>query len=149
MLRGKRQPNVAISHRRYRPYRIIDQPSSSRYNVMQSNTHQMAHHSHKKIKEQRRPTPLHLHLHGPTTLESISTADDEREVMCSQFGITGRSVAVSETGAGKDGAALDAGLETLFFEGQALEFGEFVAVGGALSLMSISCCDGDGGVIYT
>lgn len=39
---------------------------------------------------------------------------------------------VGEAGGGEDGAALDAGLEALFLEGEALEVGEGEAVGGAL-----------------
>jgi len=41
-------------------------------------------------------------------------------------------VGVGEAGGGEDGAALDAGLEALLFEGEALEVGEGEAVGGAL-----------------
>jgi len=41
-------------------------------------------------------------------------------------------VGVCKAGGREDGAALDAGLQTLFFQGEALEVREGEAVGGAL-----------------
>lgn len=40
--------------------------------------------------------------------------------------VIGGGVCISETGRGEDCAALDAGLETLLFEREALEVGEIV-----------------------
>lgn len=92
----------------------------------------MIDHRHKQVKEQRTPTSLHLHLHCAATLECIATANDEREVVRSQLGIACGRVGVGKAGREEDGAALDPGLESLFFESQALEFGESVAMRGAL-----------------
>lgn len=95
-------------------------------------THQMIHHRNEQIKEQRRAALLHLHLHRAAALERVAAADDEREVVRAELRVRSGCVGVGVAGGGEDGAALDAGLEALLFEREALEFGEAVAVGGAL-----------------
>lgn len=62
----------------------------------------------------------------------MSATDDKREVVRAQLRVAGRRVHVGEAGGGEDGAAGDAGLEALLLKGEALEFGEVVAGGGAL-----------------
>ena len=91
-------------------------------------TYEMIDHSNKQIKKQRRPARLHLHLHRPAPLESIAAADDESEVVCSQLRVRSGCVSVGVAGGGEDRAALDAGLQALLFERQALQFGEVVTV---------------------
>lgn len=92
------------------------------YDLWTRMTHKMINHRHEQIKEQRRAALLHLHLHGSTALESAAAADDEGEVVGSKFTVRGRRVGVGEAGGGEDSAALHAGLQTLLFEGEALEF---------------------------
>lgn len=70
----------------------------------------MINQRNKKIKKQRCPSLLHLHLHRAATFERIATADDEREVVGTQLGVAGGRVGVGEAGGGEDGAALHAGL---------------------------------------
>jgi hypothetical protein len=107
-------------------------------------TYKMINHRHKQIKKQRRPAGLHLQLHRAAALESIPAADDQRQVVRAQLGVGGGRVGVGVAGGGEDGAALDVGGETLLFEGETLEVGELVAVGGALcSLLLLE--DGDDG----
>ena len=101
-------------------------------------THQMIDHRHEQIEEQRRPAPLHLHLHGAAALEGAAAADDEGEVVRAQLAVGGWRVGVGEARGRQDGAALHAGLEALFFERQALEVGEVVPVGGALEVEGVS-----------
>jgi len=86
--------------------------------------HQMVHHGDEQIEEQGRAAGFHLHLHRAAALEGVAAADDEGEVVGAQLGVAGGSVGVGETGGGEDGAALDAGLQTLLFEREALEFGK-------------------------
>ncbi len=92
-------------------------------------TYQMRHQSTKQVEEERTPTLGHLHLHRSTTLEGAATANDESEVVCSELGVAGGSIGVGVASGVEDGAALHAGLETLLFESEALEFGEVVVVG--------------------
>jgi hypothetical protein len=92
----------------------------------------MIDHRHEQVEEQRRPALLHLHLHRTTALEGRPAADDKGEVVRPQLAVRRRRVGVGEAGGGEDGAALHAGLEALLLEGQALQLGEVVGVGGAL-----------------
>ncbi len=97
----------------------------------------MVDHRNKEVEEQRRSALLHLHLHSTAALESVAGADDECEIVCSQLGIGGWGVGVGEASRGQDGAALDAGLQALLLEGQALQVWKVVAVGGALYRPSV------------
>ena len=73
-------------------------------------THQVIDHRDEQIKEERRPAPLHLHLHGAAALEGTAAADDEGEVVCAKLAVGRGRVGVGEAGGGKDGAALHSGL---------------------------------------
>lgn len=95
-------------------------------------THQVVDHRHEEVEEQRRATVLHFHLHCARTLECVPASNDECKVVCSQLGVGGRSVGIGVASRGEDGAALHAGLEALFFEGETLEIWQCVAVSGTL-----------------
>jgi hypothetical protein len=95
-------------------------------------TYEMIDHRDEEVEEQRRPALLHLHLHRAAPLEGVAGADDEGKVVCSQLRVGGWRVGVGEAGRRQDGAALDARLEALLLEGEALQVGEVVAVSGAL-----------------
>jgi hypothetical protein len=92
----------------------------------------MIHHRHKQIKEKWCAACFHLQLHRATALEGIPAADDQREVVGAELGVGRRRVGVGVSRRGQDGAALDVGGEALLLEGEPLEVGELVAVGGAL-----------------
>lgn len=84
----------------------------------------MIDHGDEQVEEQRRATHLHLMLQGAAALESVPAADDESEVMRTQLRVAGRGIGVGVAGGGEDGAALDAGLQTLLLEGETLEVGQ-------------------------
>lgn len=90
----------------------------------------MVTHCDEEVEEQF-STLLHLDLHGAATLECVSAADDEREVVSAELGVGVGRVGVGEAGGGEDGGDLDAGLEALLAKGEAFEGVEAVAVGGA------------------
>lgn len=100
-------------------------------------THKMINHRHEQIEEQRRLASLHLHLHRAAALERGAAADNESEIVGTQLAVGCGRVGVGEAGRGEDGATLHAGLETLLFEGEALEVGEGVVVSGALRIVSV------------
>ena len=79
----------------------------------------MITHRNKKIKKQL-PTLLHLHLHGPTALKRRPTPDNKREVMGPQLGLVIWGIGVGVSCACEDRAALDARVEALFSEREAL-----------------------------
>lgn len=66
--------------------------------------------------------------------------------MCSQFAVGSGRLTVSEARGREDSAALDAGLEALLFEREALEGGEGVGVCGALVRKGRLVRDGRDGV---
>ena len=82
-------------------------------------TYHMITHRNKKIKKQL-PALLHLHLHRPTALKSGPTPDNQREVMCPQFGLAVGRVGVGVACACEYRAALDTRVEALFSEREAL-----------------------------
>lgn len=86
----------------------------------------MITHSHKQIKKHL-PTFLHLHLHSPTPLECRSAPDDQSKVVGTELAVVLWSICVCVSGAGQDCATVYTGLEALFAESEAFEFGEFVA----------------------
>lgn len=65
-----------------------------------------------KIEEQL-PTTLHFHLHRAAPFERRSAADDQGQVVRPQLRVVVRRMVVCISGAGKDGAALDARLQAL------------------------------------
>lgn len=81
----------------------------------------MIDHSDEEVEEQRCAATLHLHLHGTAALESVARADDESEVMGTQLRVGSWGAVVGETSRRQDRAALDARLETLFLESEALK----------------------------
>ena len=89
-------------------------------------------HGDEQVEEERSAAGLHLHLHGAAALEGAAAADDEGEVVGAELGVGRRGVVVGVAGRGQDGAALHARLQALFLQGQALEGGQGVGVGGAL-----------------
>jgi hypothetical protein len=98
-------------------------------------TYHMIHHGDKKIEEQL-SSILHLVLHRTASLECVTRTNDQCEIVRSQLGIIVGRVGVGVAGGCQNGAALDAGLETLFAKCEALEFGKGVLFGGALDQMS-------------
>lgn len=86
----------------------------------------MITHSHKQIKKHL-PTFLHLHLHSPTPLECRSAPDDQSKIVGTELAVVFWSICVCVSRAGQDCAAVYTGLEALFAESEAFEFGEFVA----------------------
>lgn len=90
----------------------------------------MITHSHEQIKKQL-PALFHLHLHSPTALKRRPTSYNQRQVMSPQFGLGVGRAGVGVARAGEDGAALDAGVEALFAEGEAFEGREVVFFGCA------------------
>lgn len=100
----------------------------------------MIAHRNEEIEEQL-PTFFHLHLHGATSLESVSAADDESQVMSSQLGVGIRCLGVGMTSRGEDGANLDARLKTLFAERKTAKVGEVISDGRTTrSKISIVSC---------
>lgn len=75
----------------------------------------------KKIEEQLAATIIHLELHRPTLFESRTAADDEGQIMGTQFGVGVGCVSVGIASRGQDGAALDSTLCRVWL---ALEFEE-------------------------
>ena len=59
---------------------------------------------HEQVKEQTTAAVEHLKLHGTTTLERLSPADDERKIMGPELGVGVGSVRVGVSGGGQDGA---------------------------------------------
>ena len=90
----------------------------------------MVTHCDEKVKEQFTPL-LHLHLHRATPLESVSAADDEGKVVCSELGVSVGSMSICPSSRGEDGRYLDAGLKALFAESKAFQIVETIAVGSA------------------
>lgn len=90
----------------------------------------MITHGHKQIKKHL-PTFLHLHLHSPTPLECRSAPDNQSKIVRTELAVVLWSICVCVSGAGQDCAAVYSGLEALFAESEAFEFGEFVAFAGA------------------
>lgn len=92
----------------------------------------MLNHRHEQIEPQSRSSRHHLRLHGAAPFESGPTADDQREVVCTQIGVAGRCVIVGKACGVQDRAGVHAGVEALLLQRQALEMRQAVAVGGAL-----------------
>ena len=63
-------------------------------------------HGHEQVKEHLSPH-LHLHLHGSTTLECLSTADNQSEVMSAQTRVAVGRVLVGIARTTQDGSNLD------------------------------------------
>ena len=59
---------------------------------------QMIHHGDEQIKKEWCATRFHLHLHRPAPFEGIAAADDESEIMGSQFRVGGRRIGVGVAG---------------------------------------------------
>lgn len=93
-------------------------------------TYHMITHRHKQIKKHL-PTFLHFHLHSPTPLECRSASNDESKIVGTELTVVLWSICVCVSGAGQDCAAVYSGLEALFAESEAFEFGEFVAFASA------------------
>lgn len=91
----------------------------------------MIAHGDEEVKEQLAPN-LHLHLHGAAALEGGPAADDERQIVRPHLRVGVGRVRIGVSGAGQYGAALDARLQTLLPQGQALELVEPVLVGRAV-----------------
>jgi hypothetical protein len=89
-------------------------------------------HGDKEVEEELAAAGLHLSLHGAAALKGFAAADDEGEVMGAQAAIRVRGVGVGVLGRAQDCGDVDAGLEPLLAQGQALELIEAVAVGGAV-----------------
>lgn len=111
---------------------LISQPTTPSHpeKRKEGETHHMITHSNEKIKKQL-PTPLHLHLHRPTTLKRPSRPDDQRQVMRPQLRLRLRRVGVCEPRTRQDRAALDPRVEALFAEREALQCWEVVCYCGA------------------
>lgn len=62
-----------------------------------------------KVKEELRTAIIQLELHRTASLEGAPGADDEGEVVCSQFGVAVGSVGIGVASRCQDGAALNAG----------------------------------------
>jgi hypothetical protein len=62
-----------------------------------------------EIKEELGAAGHHLHLHCAAALEGAAAADDEGEVVGSEFGVGVGCVGVCVAGGGEDCAALDSG----------------------------------------
>ena len=101
----------------------------------------MITHSHEQIKKQL-PALFHLHLHSPTAFKRRPTSYNQRQVMSPQLGLGVGRAGVGVASAGEDGAALDAGVEALFAEGEAFEGREVVFFGCAAGF-SVSYQTGD------
>ena len=97
-------------------------------------TYKVVDHRHEQVEKEWRATGLHFHLHRATTLEGAATAYDEGEVVCSQFRVAGGSVGIGKASRRQDSAAVDTGLETLLFQGDALQVGQLEEVGRALQI---------------
>lgn len=102
-------------------------------------TYKMVDHSHEEIEEQWRPTLVHLVLHGTTTLECVTAADDERKIVCTKFRVASWRVGIREASGCQDGTALNARLKALLFESETLKFRKVVAVSRALYMMLAGC----------
>lgn len=93
---------------------------------------QVVAHGYKQVEEELAAARLHLGLHGPAPLKGLATADDQGEVVSAQAAVRVWGVGVGVLGGPQDGGDVDAGLEPLLAQGQALELFEAVAVGGAV-----------------
>ena len=91
----------------------------------------MIRHCHEQIKEQL-ATGFHLRLHCTAVFEGPSAADDQGEIMRAQFRIVIGRVRVGVTGRRENGVTLDARLEPLLAQSEALELGKPILFGCTL-----------------
>ena len=87
----------------------------------------MVAHSDEKIEEQLAAL-FHLSLHGATSLESVSTSDDECKVVSTKLRVGVGCVGICESGRGKDGGDLYTRLEALLSKGKTLQLVEAIAI---------------------
>jgi hypothetical protein len=80
----------------------------------------MITHSDKQIKKQL-PSLFHLHLHGAAALKRRPTANDEGQIMRTQLRLGVGCIRVGISRTSQDRAALDAGVEALFAQGEPLK----------------------------
>lgn len=78
----------------------------------------MVTHGDKKVEKQI-PTLLHLHLHRATALKRRPTADDQRQIVRSQLGLSVGSVRVGIASTQQDRVALNTRVEALFTQREA------------------------------
>lgn len=64
----------------------------------------------KEIEKELTATIVHLELHCAALLKCRATADDERQVVSTQFGVRVRRMSIGVACRGEDSAALDATL---------------------------------------
>lgn len=99
--------------------------------LLRSEVVHVVYHGDEEIEEELAAI-LHFSLHCAAALERVSGSNDEREVVCTEFGVGVGSVGVGVTGRCQDSGALDTGLEALFLERQLLQLLESVFVGLAV-----------------
>ena len=75
---------------------------------------------------------LHLGLHGAAALEGLAAPDDECQVMGAQAAVGVGRMRIAVLRAAKDGADVDAGLQSLLSQRQPLEFLQPITVCGAV-----------------
>lgn len=75
---------------------------------------------------------LHLHLHGSAPLEDAARADDQGEVVGSQFAVALGGVGVGIAGRLQDGVAADPALQALLSQCQPLQLAQAVPIGCAV-----------------
>ena len=97
----------------------------------QTTTYQVVDHGDKQVEAQLAAS-LHLVLHRAAALERVARADDEREVVRAQLRVGVGGVGVGVARRRQDRRALDARLQALLAESEALELVEAVLFGGAL-----------------
>lgn len=67
----------------------------------------MIDHSNEQVKEEL-ATVLHFVLHRTAAFESVSSSNDEREIVSAQLRVVIRCIGVRKAGRRKDGRALNA-----------------------------------------
>lgn len=85
-------------------------------------------HCHKQVKKQL-ATNLHFHLHGPASLESLATSDDESQVMSAQSRLRVRRVVIRVPSRSQDHVGRDSDLKALLAERNALQLFQAVLLG--------------------
>lgn len=91
----------------------------------------MVTHGDEEVEEEF-SAAFHLSLHGPAPLERLAAPDDQGEVVGAEPRVRVGRVVVGVLGRPQDGGDIDAALQALLAEGQALEFLETELVGGAV-----------------
>jgi len=91
----------------------------------------MVAHGHEQVEEELAAL-FHLGLHGSAPLECLATSDDQSEIMGAEPRVCVGCVVVGVLRRTKDGADVDAALQALLPERQALEFFEAESLGGTV-----------------